>query len=161
MSVCPLLYLDIAKAHLFTTPLPHHSMPCLCPQSSPSSQTLIPAFRCIKAAVLSQGQMSPCLCCAGRAGCATIGTNALLCLDGCPRKVAKRRNGCHKHVIYMSMYVLRQIVFKPDSKNVVAELFLWATHPAWCALVYLLGQRSHVLCQKGMQMVPNSLPKII
>lgn len=60
----------------------------------------------------------------------------LLELHGHPRKVAKRRNGCHKYVIYMSMCVLRQIVSKPDSKNMVAEIFLWATHSAWCALAY-------------------------
>lgn len=55
----------------------HHTTPCPCPQSPPSSQTLIHAFRCIKAAVPRHSQMSPCLCSAGCAVLATIDANVL------------------------------------------------------------------------------------
>lgn len=100
--VCPLLYLDIPECHL----LLHHTMPCLCPQSPPSSQTLIHAFRCIKAAVPSQGQTCPCLCCAGCAARATIGANVFAPVAWTPYKSGKEEEWLSwECYVYVHVYV--------------------------------------------------------
>lgn len=77
----------------------HHTMPCLCPQSPPSSQTLIRAFRCIEAEVLSQGQTSPCLCSACHHWC------TCLC-PGCVGTLEKwQRGGWLPRVCYVHVHV--------------------------------------------------------
>lgn len=82
----------------------------------------------------------------------------LLWLQGHPRKVAKRRNGCHKYVMNMSMYVLRQIVFKPESKNVVAEIFCGNTPCLVCCTLVYFGPEESCFVPKRDAKAPKQSP---